>query len=127
MKMYVVAFFALSALALAQEINPRHIVVPSYPLIARNSRVQGSVVLHVEVGGDGKVKSVGATGNRMLSEAAEDNIRQWVFTAGAPGKVTVTYIYMLAGNETYDIAPSQVILDLPERVQITTQPRQTMQ
>ncbi len=55
-------------------------VTPTYPEFAREAQIQGTVVLHVLVGKDGRVKNVkvikGVTG---LNEAAVDAIKKWVF------------------------------------------------
>jgi TonB family protein len=55
-------------------------VVPVYPEIAKRMKIAGSVKIEATVDAHGKVtdvKSVG--GNRMLSAAAEDAVRQWKF------------------------------------------------
>jgi TonB family protein len=55
-------------------------VQPAYPEFAREAQIQGTVILHVLVGKDGRVKNVkvirGVTG---LNEAAVDAIKRWVF------------------------------------------------
>jgi protein TonB len=55
-------------------------VTPAYPEFARDAQIQGTVLLHVLVGKDGRVKNVkvkkGVTG---LDAAAVDAIKKWVF------------------------------------------------
>jgi len=55
-------------------------VKPNYPEFARDAQIQGTVLLHVLVGKDGRVKNVkvkkGVTG---LDDAAIAAIKQWVF------------------------------------------------
>ncbi len=55
-------------------------VKPDYPEFARDAQIQGTVLLHVLVGKDGRVKNVkvkkGVTG---LDDAAIRAIKQWVF------------------------------------------------
>jgi protein TonB len=55
-------------------------VKPDYPEFARDAQIQGTVVLHVLVGKDGRVKNVkvikGVTG---LNDAAVGAIKKWVF------------------------------------------------
>jgi protein TonB len=57
-----------------------HQVKPEYPPVARNSRVEGTVVLAAVVGKDGKVKDVRViSGQPMLAQAAERAVRQWKY------------------------------------------------
>lgn len=55
-------------------------VKPNYPEFAREAQIQGTVILHVLVGKDGRVKNVkvirGVTG---LNDAAVEAIKRWVF------------------------------------------------
>jgi protein TonB len=59
---------------------PVTMVKPDYPEFARDAQIQGTVVLHVLVGKDGRVKNVkvikGVTG---LNEDAVKAIKKWVF------------------------------------------------
>jgi TonB family protein len=64
-------------------------VAPVYPEIAKRMRVTGEVKLTVTVDAEGKVTDVQPiSGNRMLSEAAEEAVRKWRFEPGA-GATTV--------------------------------------
>jgi len=64
-------------------------VAPTYPEIAKRLRIAGIVKVEATVDPDGKVLDVKTiSGNRMLSEAAEDAVRKWKFEAG-DGKATV--------------------------------------
>ena len=55
-------------------------VRPNYPLLARQMKVQGSVVLQVLIGKDGIIQSLRViSGPRILAGAAEDAVRQWKF------------------------------------------------
>ena len=83
-----VAFFPLSVVAqdvmvvdstaLNEHID--HSTSPIYPPIAKAARVQGTVVLQVEVGSTGKIASVKVvSGPPMLQQAAIDCLKQWAF------------------------------------------------
>lgn len=120
---------AASACYAADEICPRRVVVPGYPRLARMARLQGSVSVQIEIASDGRVVSAQASGtDRLLERAAEDNIRHWTFSPASPpgsstsSRATVTYIYRLDGQEVYYDPPPRVVLDLPNRVEITSQP-----
>jgi TonB family protein len=55
-------------------------VKPSYPLLARQMKVQGSVILMALIGRDGIIQNLRlVSGPRMLASAAEDAVRQWHF------------------------------------------------
>jgi TonB family protein len=56
---------------------------PVYPEIAKRLRISGMVKLTVTVDPEGKVTDVKPlSGNRTLSEAAEEAVRKWRFEPG---------------------------------------------
>ena len=73
---------ALPAYADGRAIKSR--VNPVYPEIAKRMKIGGLVKLEASVSADGRVVSVKTlSGNRMLSNAAEDAVKQWKFVPGA--------------------------------------------
>ena len=55
-------------------------VRPNYPLLARQMKVQGSVILQALIGKDGIIQNLRVvSGPRILAAAAEDAVRQWQF------------------------------------------------
>ena len=55
-------------------------VQPDYPMLARQMKVQGSVVLQALVGRDGLIQDLRIlSGPKILARAAEDAVRQWHF------------------------------------------------
>lgn len=106
----------------------RHIVVPTYPVLARMARVEGAVTVEAKIDKDGRVISIRSSGGQeLLQRASEQNIRQWAFSPGPPGKmgwseVTIRYVYKLKGSENYYDATSDVTIDLPDRIEITARP-----
>jgi protein TonB len=55
-------------------------VKPSYPLLARQMKVQGSVILQALIGRDGIIQNLRVvSGPHILASAAEDAVRQWHF------------------------------------------------
>jgi len=55
-------------------------VRPEYPLLARQAKVQGSVILQVLIGKDGVIQNLKVVGGPpILASAAEDAVRQWRF------------------------------------------------
>jgi periplasmic protein TonB len=55
-------------------------VTPNYPLLARQMKVQGSVILQALIGKDGIIQNLHVvSGPHILSSAAQDAVRQWHF------------------------------------------------
>ena len=55
-------------------------VAPKYPPLARQARIQGTVVLNIEIGRDGTVQEVSLfSGHPMLAPAAVDAVKQWKY------------------------------------------------
>ncbi|MGA9526944.1 MAG: energy transducer TonB [Terriglobales bacterium] len=53
-------------------------VAPNYPPLAKQARIQGSVVLHAEIGKDGTIQNLQlVSGHAMLAPAAIEAVRQW--------------------------------------------------
>jgi periplasmic protein TonB len=57
-----------------------HSVSPSYPLLARQMKVQGSVILNAVIGRDGLIQDLHVvSGPPILAHAAQEAVRQWRF------------------------------------------------
>jgi protein TonB len=55
-------------------------VKPQYPALARQARIQGTVVLQAVIGKDGTVQNLRVlSGHPMLTEAAIDAVKQWLY------------------------------------------------
>ena len=55
-------------------------VKPGYPMLARQMRVQGSVILQALIGRDGTIQDLHVlSGPAILADAAQDAVRQWRF------------------------------------------------
>jgi TonB family protein len=73
----------------ASEIVTRP-VKPSYPLLARQMKVQGSVILQAMIGRDGIIQNLRlVSGPHILAGAAEDAVRQWHFKPHFQGNEAV--------------------------------------
>jgi len=65
-------------------------VKPSYPLLARQMKVQGSVILQALVGKDGVIQNLRVvSGPPILATAAQDAVRQWHFKPHLEGSEAV--------------------------------------
>lgn len=81
-----------------------HKVEPSYPALAREARVQGTVVLTAIIARDGTIQNLQVvSGHPMLVPAAINAVQQWRFRPyllnGQPVEVetTITVVFDLAG------------------------------
>jgi periplasmic protein TonB len=55
-------------------------VKPNYPPLARQARIQGTVVLHAVIGKDGSIQNLTLiSGHPMLAPAAIDAVKQWKY------------------------------------------------
>lgn len=67
-----------------------HPVRPNYPLLARQMKVQGSVILQALIGKDGIIQNLRVmSGPQILASAAEDAVRQWHFRPHLEGAEAV--------------------------------------
>src|SRR5215467_7812267 len=80
-------------------------VQPTYPPLARQARIQGSVLLQAEISKDGSIENLRLiSGHPMLAPAAIEAVKQWkykpYFLNGEPVEVEtqVTVIFSLSGG-----------------------------
>ncbi|MFZ0417300.1 MAG: TonB family protein [Candidatus Sulfotelmatobacter sp.] len=65
-------------------------VKPSYPMLARQMKVQGSVILQALIGKDGVIQNLRVvSGPHILATAAQDAVRQWHFKPHVEGSEAV--------------------------------------
>jgi TonB family protein len=65
-------------------------VSPNYPLLARQMKVQGSVILQALISRDGVIQNLRVvSGPHILASAAEDAVRQWHFKPHLEGQEAV--------------------------------------
>jgi TonB family protein len=83
---------------------------PVYPQTAVEQRIDGKVVLHLIIGGDGTVKDVSAlSGPPVLADSAMEGVKEWRYQPvrlnGSPVEVdtTVTLNYVLDPSPTVTI------------------------
>jgi periplasmic protein TonB len=65
-------------------------IKPSYPLLARQMKVQGSVILQALISKDGVIQNLRVvSGPHILASAAQDAVRQWHFKPHLEGSEAV--------------------------------------
>jgi protein TonB len=93
---FSLGWHAASGLPAQQSQTPKKIthVDPVYPEQARLARIQGSVIVQITVGADGRVSNARVIRSiPLLDQAALDAVRQWVYDAAsikAPVILSVT-------------------------------------
>jgi hypothetical protein len=95
--------------------------VPLYPPIARVANVSGVVHVMVTTDGHRVVETHVQDGPKVLSDAAEKNVKSWQFTTHGPTMFTVTYVYKLVENLKPQKNNPRVVLQLPTEVEIDEQ------
>jgi protein TonB len=87
------------------EGNLIHRVAPSYPALARQARIQGTVLLRATISKDGNIENLQLlSGHPMLAQAAIEAVRQWRYRPyhlnGDPVEVEtqVTVKFTLSGG-----------------------------
>jgi TonB family protein len=76
----VVLLLTLPVLGADPEPYLKSAPMPFYPPLALQARIEGKVSLHFAIDEQGQTAEVEAiTGNKMLQDAAIDNIRDWKF------------------------------------------------
>jgi TonB family protein len=105
------------------QLRVEHVPQPDYPLLARTQRWQGTALIRVYIGTDGRVIFAKGSGTwPVLVEAAEENARQWVFAVPPSGQFpmehTIRYTYKLVGEAADPVPYPTVKTKLPDAVEI---------
>jgi TonB family protein len=103
-------------------------VAPEYPILARQARVQGCVILQAVISTDGTVQKLNViSGHPMLAPAAIEAAKQWryksYYQGGTPVSVEtqITVNFSLsASSETVGSCPS-TSAQIPQTAQMATQ------
>lgn len=94
-------------------------VAPAYPVIARQARIEGTVRLRVQTNPEGQpvtVESIG--GHPLLSEAAEQAVKQWRFCAGEAREREIQVVFKLKPEDASVFAPTEVEFSGAETVEV---------
>ena len=74
--------------------------LPVYPPIWRMAHFTGRAVILTTIKGGRVVKTEAKSGERHLQEVTIQNLKTWRFAENVNATLTVTYNYMIAGEET---------------------------
>jgi hypothetical protein len=92
---------------------------PTYPPLARQTRIQGDVRVKLTTDGESVTSSEGVDGHKLLIAATVDNVRTWKFARHNPATFFVTFRYKLNSGNT-DVE----FLEAPGVVRIEAEPSQ---
>jgi hypothetical protein len=74
-------------------------MVPSYPLLARQARIQGTVRLHFDVTQDGTASNVvNDLGHPILFAGVESSLREARFDTRCEGTLNMIYTFAFSDN-----------------------------
>jgi len=97
--------------------------LPTYPVVARQARIEGTVKLSFVINSDGSVADVQAlSGHPMLKAAAVQNVESWRFRPGygTGDRQTTELIFRLSGKDVPSNPKLTVSLQSFRRVEVTT-------
>ncbi len=105
----------------SQPIVVNYLESITYPTVARDAQIQGTVGVDVDVSSEGDVISANAnSGHPALKHAAEENIRRWKFAAGTKRRLSITYEFSLEEPRTTYRPETKNYFELPSRVRVVT-------
>ncbi len=107
-------------------LYPKHAELISYPVLAKQARIQGTVVVRCFLDPAGRVVAAKAIeGHPVLADPTVQNSLKWsFFTDGSLSKeslqVDLRYEYKIVGLESIYREPgTQTLIELPHRILIT--------
>ena len=100
--------------------------MPLYPDLARQARIEGTVQVMVTTDGASITKVTASGAHNLLLQAAEKNVRTWMFFRHKPQTFTVSFVYKLESPEVYGFVNPTLLLELPNRVEIRSKMPMTM-
>jgi len=104
-----------------KDVGITSLVMPEYPVVARQARIAGEVRLTITLEPSGKVVGVkSATGPDILVKSAKSNVIRWSYTPLAKSTdMEVVYSYRLDKPEVETNTPPVVELESPFHVVIS--------
>jgi len=97
--------------------------MPQYPGVARIAGIQGKILLNVETAGESvaKVTVTSDSGQSILAQVAEANVKSWKFEKHDHDKFTVDYEFVLKHGAAAGV-DAEVVLRLPTYVKVISRP-----
>ena len=89
--------------------------VPAAGEVSQSSRYGAA---EVTTDGDSITNIIATSDQKLLSSAAEANVKTWTFLKHKPQTFTVTFVYKLEEPEVYGFVNPIVLLELSNRVEV---------
>lgn len=91
-----------------------------YPLLARLARIQGKVILSVDIDSRGQIGTISVKeGHPILSKAAEESLRRWSFGEWRGGSLDFVFVFKLVDPQM-DCPKSTTRFSFPNAVTVTS-------
>jgi hypothetical protein len=101
----------------------RKLIVPSYPLLARQARINGDVSAVVRVNPSGSVISVSEVrGDPLLAYAVEAALKEWTFGGSTVSTIPLVFRFSFEGEARDDRLETKVFAALPQFIEIKINP-----
>lgn len=92
--------------------------MPRYPPRAHRVGLEGDVIVEVVVQNGGVTKTTVLSGDRLLADAAVENIKTWRFNAELEARVNTTFSYRIVPpGDSHTLL--SILAELPKRVTLT--------
>jgi|SRR5690348_59460 len=93
--------------------------VPTYPVVAVEARITGTVRMRLTIRG-GRVVEVRELGSAppMLVAAAKQNVETWRFSNGVNKTIETSFVFQISSQETEVEESTHTVLDLPSFVML---------
>ena len=101
------------------DINVKSFDEMSYPPIAREARIQGTVVVSAKLDGDGRVTSTSAiSGAKLLIQDSLSNAKKWRFSPNTNKVAIIIYEFRLAEGRCNHETSHLFVFREPNRVSV---------
>ncbi len=112
----------------------KHLEFRGYPPVARQARIQGTVVMNLEIGVDGKVLAVESKSggdqksvDPLLRDDAEKVVKMWTFgCVGCPPDVPFEHTIKFNYRQDDRLQENSVVMNMPDEVTFFSTPPELM-
>lgn len=106
------------AVNVSKGIRLEHAELPQYPPRAQRVGLVGDVVVELTIEGGRIVTVTAVSGDRLLAEAAVENVRTWRFNPQAQARLTTVFSFELERRSPGQSEGTRVVADLPRKVTV---------
>ena len=126
----IALLLAFTSSCAAQSVHERPPIViaaavPFYPPLARQTRIEGKVLMKITTDGRRVVSAEIVSGHPLLAEAAKQNVRTWEFEKHEPTAFSTTFEYRVLAESVCERENGEIVLNYPQSVEITVKGIQT--